>query len=182
MKKLIKLSVCFAGGVLLTASHSVAQTLPQISIEVGQMTEPSELSSTLQIILLITVLALAPSIVIMMTSFIRFVIVLSFLRHALGVQQLPPNQLILALSLLLTFFVMSPVIDKAYTEGIKPYMEEKITQEEAFKLATAPVREFMLSQTREKELALFVNIAKLEKPDSPEKIPLHFMIPGFEIS
>ncbi|MCH7946400.1 MAG: flagellar type III secretion system pore protein FliP [candidate division Zixibacteria bacterium] len=182
MKKLIKLSVCFAGGVLLTASNSVAQTLPKISIEVGQMTEPSELSSTLQIILLITVLALAPSIVIMMTSFIRFVIVLSFLRHALGVQQLPPNQLILALSLLLTFFVMSPVIDKAYTEGIKPYMEEKITQEEAFKLATAPVREFMLSQTREKDLALFVNIAKLEKPDSPEDIPLHVMIPGFVIS
>ncbi len=182
MKRLIKLLVCFAGGVLLTASNSVAQTLPKISIEVGQMTEPSELSSTLQIILLITVLALAPSIVIMMTSFIRFVIVLSFLRHALGVQQLPPNQLILALSLLLTFFVMSPVIDKAYTEGIKPYMEEKITQEEAFKLATAPVREFMLSQTREKDLALFVNIAKLEKPDSPEDIPLHVMIPGFVIS
>ena len=182
MKKLIKLSVCFAGGVLLTASNSVAQTLPKISIEVGQMTEPSELSSTLQIILLITVLALAPSIVIMMTSFIRFVIVLSFLRHALGVQQLPPNQLILALSLLLTFFVMSPVIEKSYTEGIKPYMEEKITQEEAFKIATAPVREFMLSQTREKDLALFVNIAKLEKPDSPEDIPLHVMIPGFVIS
>ena len=182
MKKLIKLSVCFAGGVLLTASNSVAQTLPKISIEVGQMTEPSELSSTLQIILLITVLALAPSIVIMMTSFIRFVVVLSFVRHALGVQQLPPNQLILALSLLLTFFVMSPVIEKSYTEGIKPYMEEKITQEEAFKLATAPVREFMLSQTREKDLALFVNIAKLEKPDSPEDIPLHVMIPGFVIS
>ena len=182
MKRLITFVVCFAGGVLLTASNSVAQTLPKISIDIGQTTEPSELSSTLQIILLITVLALAPSIVIMMTSFIRFVVVLSFLRHALGVQQLPPNQLILALSLLLTFFVMSPVIDKAYTEGIKPYMEEKITQEEAFEIATAPVREFMLSQTREKDLALFVNIAKLDKPDSPADIPLHVMIPGFVIS
>ncbi len=182
MKRLIKLLVCFAGGVLLTASNSVAQALPKISIDIGQTTEPSELSSTLQIILLITILALAPSIVIMMTSFIRFVVVLSFLRHALGVQQLPPNQLILALSLLLTFFVMSPVIDKAYTEGIKPYMEEKITQEEAFEMATAPVREFMLSQTREKDLALFVNIAKLDKPDSPADIPLHVMIPGFVIS
>ncbi len=173
---------CSAGGVLLAASNSVAQALPKISIEVGQTTEPSELSSTLQIILLITILALAPSIVIMMTSFIRFVVVLSFLRHALGVQQLPPNQLILALSLLLTFFVMAPVIDKAYTEGIKPYMEEKITQEEAIEIATAPVREFMLSQTREKDLALFVNIAKLDKPESPSDIPLHVMIPGFVIS
>ncbi|MEE8404363.1 MAG: flagellar biosynthetic protein FliP, partial [candidate division Zixibacteria bacterium] len=171
MKRLITFLVCFAGGVLLTASNSVAQALPKISIDIGQTTEPSELSSTLQIILLITILALAPSIVIMVTSFIRFVVVLSFLRHALGVQQLPPNQLILALSLLLTFFVMSPVIDKAYTEGIKPYMEEKITQEEAFEIATAPVREFMLSQTREKDLALFVNIAKLDKPDSPADIP-----------
>jgi len=77
---------------------------------------------------------------------------------------------------------MSPVIDKAYSEGIKPYMEEKITQEEAFEIATAPVREFMLSQTREKDLALFVNIAKLDKPDSPADIPLHVMIPGFVIS
>ncbi|MCH7690158.1 MAG: flagellar type III secretion system pore protein FliP [candidate division Zixibacteria bacterium] len=182
MKRLITFLVCIAGGILLTASNSVAQALPKISIDIGQTTEPSELSSTLQIILLITILALAPSIVIMMTSFIRFVVVLSFLRHALGVQQLPPNQLILALSLLLTFFVMSPVIDKAYTEGIKPYMEEKITQEEAFEMATAPVREFMLSQTREKDLALFVNIAKLDKPDSPADIPLHVMIPGFVIS
>ena len=166
----------------MTASNSAAQALPKISVDIGQTTEPSELSSTLQIILLITILALAPSIVIMVTSFIRFAVVLSFLRHALGVQQLPPNQLILALALLLTFFVMSPVIDKAYTEGIKPYMEEKITQEEAFEIATAPVREFMLSQTREKDLALFVNIAKLDKPDSPADIPLHVMIPGFVIS
>jgi flagellar biosynthetic protein FliP len=166
----------------LTAHNAAAQALPKISVDVGQATEPSELSSTLQIILLITILALAPSIVIMVTSFIRFAVVLSFLRHALGVQQLPPNQLILALALLLTFFVMSPVIDKAYNEGIKPFMDETITQEEAFEKATAPVREFMLSQTREKDLALFVNIAKLEKPDNPTDIPLHVLVPGFVIS
>ena len=166
----------------MTAHNAAAQALPKISIDVGQATEPSDLSSTLQIILLITILALAPSIVIMVTSFIRFAIVLSFLRHALGVQQLPPNQLILGLALLLTFFVMSPVIDKAYNEGIKPFMDEKITQEEAFDKATAPVREFMLSQTREKDLALFVNIAKLDKPENPADIPLHVLVPGFVIS
>lgn len=166
----------------MTVQNAAAQTLPKISISVGEATEPSDLSSTLQIILLITVLALAPSIIIMVTSFIRFAIVLSFLRHALGVQQLPPNQLILGLALLLTFFVMSPVIDKAYNEGIKPFMDEKITQEEAFEKATAPVREFMLLQTREKDLALFVNIAKLDKPESPEDIPLHVLVPGFVIS
>ncbi len=174
------ISACAAG--LLTAGNLTAQTLPKISVELGKAQDPGELSTTLQIVLLVTILALAPSIIIMVTSFVRFAVVLSFLRHAIGVQQMPPNQLILALALILTFFVMSPVIDQSYNEGIKPYLDKKITQDEAFDKTVAPIRKFMLAQTREKDLALFVNIAKLNKPENPEDIPLHVLIPGFVIS
>ncbi len=174
------ISVCTAG--LLIAGNLTAQTLPKISVELGKAQDPGELSTTLQIVLLVTILALAPSIIIMVTSFVRFAVVLSFLRHAIGVQQMPPNQLILALALILTFFVMSPVIDQSYNEGIKPYLDKKITQDEAFEKTVAPVRKFMLAQTREKDLGLFVNIAKMNKPKNPEDIPLHVLIPGFVIS
>ncbi len=168
--------------MVLFAGNLGAQTLPKISVQLGEAKDAGELSSTLQIVLLITILALAPSIIIMVTSFVRFAVVLSFLRHAIGVQQMPPNQLILALALILTFFVMSPVIDQSYSEGIKPYLDQKISKDEAFEKTVAPVRAFMLSQTREKDLGLFVNIAKLNKPEKPEDIPLHVLIPGFVIS
>ena len=164
------------------AGNLSAQALPKISIEVGKAQDAGELSSTLQIVLLITILALAPSIIIMATSFVRFAVVLSFLRHAIGVQQMPPNQLIMALALILTFFVMSPVINQSHSEGIKPYLDKKISQDEAFEKTVAPVRTFMLAQSREKDLGLFVNIAKMNKPEKPEDIPLHVLIPGFVIS
>ncbi len=168
--------------VFVIAGNLSAQALPKISIEVGKAQDAGELSTTLQVVLLITILALAPSIIIMATSFVRFAVVLSFLRHAIGVQQMPPNQLIMALALILTFFVMSPVINQSYSEGIKPYLDKKITQDEAFEKTVAPVRTFMLAQTREKDLALFVNIAKMNKPEKPEDIPLHVLLPGFIIS
>jgi len=100
----------------------------------------------------------------------------------MGIQQMPPGQLLIALALILTFFVMSPVIDKSYNEGIKPYLEEQISKEEAFDKAVGPFREFMLSQTREKDLALFVDIAKIDIPESPEDLPLHVIVPGYVIS
>lgn len=168
--------------VSVMAGNLSAQALPKISIEVGKAQDAGELSSTLQIVLLITILALAPSIIIMATSFVRFAVVLSFLRHAIGVQQMPPNQLIMALALILTFFVMSPVINQSHSEGIKPYLDKKISQDEAFEKTVAPVRTFMLAQSREKDLGLFVNIAKMNKPEKPEDIPLHVLIPGFVIS
>jgi flagellar biosynthetic protein FliP len=167
---------------LFTAANAAAQTIPKVSVQVGEATEPSDLSTTLQIVILMTVLALAPSILIMVTSFIRFVIVLSFLRHAMGIHQMPPNQLLIGLALILTFFVMTPVVDKAYTEGIKPYLDEQISKEEAFEQTAEPFKQFMLSQTREKDLALFVNIAKLDKPENADDIPLHVLVPGFVIS
>ncbi|UCC45646.1 MAG: flagellar type III secretion system pore protein FliP, partial [Candidatus Zixiibacteriota bacterium] len=182
MKNTIKIALLICLGLLLFSADLYAQTLPKVSVEVGESEEAADLSTTLQIVILMTVLALAPSILIMVTSFIRFTVVLSFLRQAMGIHQMPPNQLLIALALILTFFVMSPAINKAYTEGIKPYLEEQIDKDTAFDNTVGPFREFMLSQTREKDLALFVDIANLETPENEEDIPLHVLIPGFVIS
>ncbi len=179
-KKSLLLMLCL--GITVFAVSASAQTVPKVSVQVGESADPSDLSTTLQIVILMTVLALAPSILIMVTSFIRFTVVLSFLRQALGVNQMPPNQLLVALALVLTFFVMSPVINKSYTEGIKPYLDKQITKEEAFEKGVGPFRTFMLAQTREKDLALFVDIAKLDKPQDQKDIPLQVLVPGFVIS
>lgn len=169
--------------LLLSIGASLsAQTLPKVSVEVGEATDQNDISTTLQIVIAMTVLALAPSILIMVTCFVRFAVVLAFLRQAIGIQQMPPGQILIALALILTFFVMSPVINKSYNEGIKPYMEEKLEKEEAFDKAIAPFREFMLSQTREKDLALFVEIANIDQPENENEIPLHVLVPGFVIS
>jgi len=168
--------------VTIFADDISAQTLPKISVEVGESDDSTELSSTLQIVILLTVLALAPSILIMVTSFIRFIVVMSFLRNAMGINQMPPNQLLVGLALILTFFVMSPVVEKSYNEGIKPYIDKEMESDEAFDKAVGPFREFMLKQTREKDLALFVNIAGLDQPENAEDIPLQVLIPGYVIS
>ena len=182
MKKIVRNAVSAISFILVSAVHLSAQTIPKVSVEVGEAADSGELSTTLQIVILMTVLSLAPSILIMVTSFIRFTVVLSFLRQAMGIQQMPPGQLLIALALILSFFVMSPVIDKSYTEGIKPYLDEQLSKEEAFEKAVAPFREFMLSQTREKDLALFVNIANLDQPEDAKDIPLHVLVPGYVIS
>jgi len=182
MNRFFTWGVGVAGTVMFLAADVAAQTLPKVSLQVGESAEPGDLSTTLQIIILMTVLALAPSILIMVTSFIRIVVVMSFLRNAMGIQQMPPNQLLVALSLILTFFIMSPVIQQSYSEGIKPYLDKQISGEEAFDQAVEPVRHWMLAQTREKDLALFVNIAKLDQPEKPEDIPLHVLVPGYVIS
>jgi flagellar biosynthetic protein FliP len=180
-KKLCLVLFCVAALVLL-ADLATAQTLPKVSLQVGESTDPSDLTTTLKIVILMTVLALAPSLLIMVTSFTRIIVVLSFLRQAMGANQMPPNQLLLGLSLILTFFIMAPAANKAYTEGIKPYTEKQISGEVAFTKAVAPFREFMLAQTREQDLALFVDIAKLDAPSTPADIPLHVLVPAFVIS
>jgi flagellar biosynthetic protein FliP len=182
MKKTLHTALFAIAAVCLSTVSSVAQTLPKLSIEVGETTEPSDLSTTLQIVLLLTVLSLAPSLLIMLTSFIRIAIVLSFLRHAMGAHQAPPNQLLVSLALVLTFFIMAPVADRAYQEGVKPYLDKQISGEEAYEKAVEPFRKFMLAQTREQDLALFVGIAGLDQPDTPEDIPLQVLVPGFVIS
>ncbi|KKC29627.1 flagellar type III secretion system pore protein FliP [Caldanaerobacter subterraneus] len=148
---------------------------------VSSVTSPSNLSTSLQIVLLLTVLTLAPSILIMMTSFTRIVIVLAFLRNALGLQQMPPNQVLIGLALFLTFYIMAPVGYDINNNAIKPYVEGQINQYEAYERAIKPLKSFMLRQTRQNDLALFVNLAKI-KADKVEDLPMRVVIPAFIIS
>lgn len=170
--------------VVMTVSVAVAEpvAIPTISVGVGQATKPGEISVVLQIFFLMTILSLAPGLLIMTTSFTRIVVVLSFLRNALGTQQAPSNQIIIGLSLFLTFFVMGPVWQQINTQALQPYRAQTISQDEAFKRAIVPVRKFMLSQTREKDLALFLTIAKQPRPRNADDIPTITIIPAFMIS
>jgi len=136
----------------------------------------------IEVFLLISFLSLLPAILIMFTSFTRVVVVLSFLRHALGGQQIPPNQVIIGLSIFLTFFIMSPTIDVVAKEAISPYMDKQITIQEAFKRAEPPLKGFMLRQTRKKDIALFLNISKDKTPQTPEDLSLRVVVPAFAIS
>lgn len=156
--------------------------LPNLNINVDTAEGPEEVVGTIQILLLLTLLALVPAIILLMTSFTRIVIVLSFVRSALATQQTPPNQVIIGLAIFLTFFIMAPVYQQLNTEALQPYMEGAITQEEALQIGAVPLREFMLNQTREKDLALFLNIAQAERPQTREDLELHVLIPAFVIS
>ncbi|MHB8130191.1 MAG: flagellar type III secretion system pore protein FliP [Mobilitalea sp.] len=140
------------------------------------------LSSTLQMLLVLTVISLAPSILIMMTSFTRIIIVLHFVRSALGTQTTPPNQVLVGLALFLTFFIMSPVISLINTNAIEPLAAGEITQEEAFEAGAAPIRTFMLEQADNKDLKLFVEIAKITDIQTKDDIPLTVIIPSFILS
>lgn len=169
---------------LLLAVAAVAEplALPTVSVGVTKATKPGDVAVVLQILFLMTILSLAPGLLIMTTSFTRIVVVLSFLRNAMGTQQAPANQIIVGLSLFLTFFIMSPVWQQINTTALQPYKAQTISQEEAFKRAVLPVRKFMLSQTREKDLALFVSISKLPRPKNADDIPTLTLIPAFMIS
>jgi flagellar biosynthetic protein FliP len=139
-------------------------------------------SLTIQTLLLMTALTFIPAAVLMMTGFTRIIIVLSLLRHALGTQTSPPNQVLVGLALFLTFFVMSPVLDRVYSEAYLPLSENKINFMQAAERAAIPMRGFMLRQTREADLALFAGIAKIDKIDNPEDTPLRILVPAFVIS
>ncbi len=169
-------------GLTVAPANVAAQGLPKVSVSVDQSDNPADLSVTLQILLLLTVLSLAPSIVITMTSFTRIIVVLSFLKHALGTQQMPPAQLMVGLALILSFFIMAPVFTQAYDQGVKPYTEGTINRDQALERGLAPIRAFMLKQTREKDLALFVRLAAMPKPATPDDVPLRALLPGFVIS
>jgi len=157
-------------------------TLPSLSLSFAQSQKPQELVGVLRIVLMLTVLTLAPAILIMMTSFTRIVVVLSFLRQALGTQQMPPNQLIVGLSLFLSMFVMAPTWKNISSHAIEPYLAEKIDQKTAFDRGEAPLREFMFSQTREKDLELFLSMSKEAKPQNREEVPTYVLVPAFVIS
>lgn len=143
---------------------------------------PENVSVAVKLLLLMTVLSLAPSILIMLTSFTRIVIVLSFVRTALATQQMPPNQVIIGLSLFLTFFVMAPTFNEVNDKALTPLFNEEINLEEAYERASVPFKEFMSENTRQKDLALFLEYSGAEKPKSIEDIPLTTLIPAFAIS
>ena len=152
-----------------------------LTLDLGT-TSTQQTGTSLQLLLLMTVLSLAPAILMLMTSFTRIIIVLSFVRNALGTQQLPPNQVMVGLALFLTFFVMLPTWNQINTNAVQPYMENQITQTEALAKAEEPLRNFMFRQTREKDLELFVGLSKMERPKTYRDVPTHVLIPAFVIS
>jgi flagellar biosynthetic protein FliP len=158
-------------------------SLPSIAMNLsGGAGKPSDLVNVLRIVLLLTVLTLAPAILVMMTSFTRVVIVLSFLRQSLGAQQMPPNQVIVGLSLFLSMFIMAPTWTRIQNDALTPYLEERMDQKTAFAKAEAPLREFMFAQTREKDLELFLSMSKIAKPKTRDEVPTYVLIPSFIVS
>ncbi|WLR53202.1 flagellar type III secretion system pore protein FliP [Bacillus tianshenii] len=144
--------------------------------------DPANVSTTIKLILLLTVLSLAPGILVLMTCFTRIVIVLSFVRTSLATQQMPPTQVLISLALFLTFFIMAPTFSEVNEQALTPFLEGELTQEEAFDKAAAPMKDFMSKHTRQKDLELFLNYAQMERPETIEDIPLTALVPAFAIS
>jgi len=159
-----------------------ADTPPIIDLTINGATEPVQFVKTINIAILLALLVLAPSLLLMMTSFLRLLIVFALLRQALGLQQSPPNQVLISLSLILTFFIMQPYAKKSWNEGIKPYMDKKIGYEVAFSKSIAPFKEFMIKNTREKDLALFYRIRNLPNPKNIEDVKFFTLLPAFIVS
>ncbi len=182
-KLLVILLICFTI-ILLLPLNAEAKTipLPNLNIDIGTSEDPEDVVSSIQILLLLTVLALAPAILITMTSFTRITVVLSFMRNALATQQTPPNQVLISLALFLTLFIMLPVFTQINEQAIQPYLAGDISQEDSLENALVPLRSFMLKQTREKDLALFINYSNIDVIESYDDIPTSVLIPSFIIS
>ena len=170
-------------GVLITGSLALAQAIPPVEIKIGE----GDLDTSIRLLILLTILALAPSILIMTTSFIRIVVVLSVLRQALGIPQIPPNQVIVSLALFLTFFIMKPVIEEINANALQPYIKEEITDREFFNRVSASLKSFMAQHTRKDTAEVFLESSFLSKEErssikSPEDIPLSVLIPAFMVS
>jgi len=167
---------------LLPASNALAEPIFPFKLWFGMepAENPGEASSSIQLLLLITILALAPSIIIMMTAFTRIIIILSFMRNSLGTQQMPPNQILIGLALFLTFFIMRPVFADINENAIQPLEKEEIIQQEALDRSSLIIKKFMLNQIRnEKDLELFVSLGNIQTPVEPEKLPITIIVPAF---
>ncbi len=173
------LALVISVALLLFPEQVLAQAL---TFDLGADTTGTTTGRIIQLIALITILSLAPSILVMMTSFTRIVVVLSFLRTAIGLQQTPPNSVVVSLALFLTAFVMMPTLEAVYDEALEPLIAEDITEFEALDRAQAPVRDFMLRHVRESDLRLFLDLTETEDVDDPEATPLRALIPAFMIS
>jgi flagellar biosynthetic protein FliP len=168
--------------LFVACTARAATPLPSLSLGIGQSNGPQDVSLTLQVLFLLTVLSLAPAILMLTTSFTRIVIVLGFLRQALGTQQIPPNQVVLGLALFLTFFNMNPVFSQVNDNALQPYLRGELKQDVALTRALEPMRGFMFRQTRQKDLALFVYLSKSPRPATPQDVPSLVLIPAFVLS
>ena len=169
----------------MTSSAAFAEpgiSISEDGITINSTEEPQEISTSIKLLILLTVLSLLPSILIMMTSFIRIVIVLSFLRNSMGTQQIPPNQVVIGLALFLTFFIMSPFLTDINENALQPFTNNEISLEEAMDRSGDSIKDFMLTHTRDKDLALFVSIADIEPPENLNDLPLTVVVPSFMIS
>ena len=171
------------GGLFLSVLPScAAMTFPNINIGLQNANTPQDFTNGLQILIWLTILTLAPSILIMTTCFVRLAVVLALTRQALGAGNLPPNQVLTSLALILTFFIMAPTFNEINEKALQPYMNNQITQQVALDRGIQPIRTFMFKQTHEKELALFVRMAKIEKPKTRDDVPTYILLPAFILS
>ncbi|MBM4165829.1 MAG: flagellar type III secretion system pore protein FliP [Ignavibacteria bacterium] len=171
----------FAAGTFVFAQDKQLP-FPKIGIEVGKSTKPEEVAVTLQILFLMTILSLAPALMILTTCFTRIIIVLHFIKQAIGVQQVPPSQVLVGLAIFLTFFIMGPTWNEVNNKGLQPYLKEEITLDEAYIKGVEPIREYMFKHTREEDLELFTKMANVEKPSSRKDVPTHVLIPAFALN
>lgn len=166
----------------ISAQQSITIPFPKIDLQVGTAADGNDVSTTLQILLLMTILSLAPSIVIMTTAYLRIIIVFHFLKSALGTQQMPPSQLLAGIALFVTFFIMAPTWNKVNDEALKPLMENKLKVNEAYDKGIEPIREFMFKNARDEDLELFVGLSNLSRPKNREDVPTYVLIPAFVLS
>lgn len=164
------------------AQATTPVTIPKIGINVGTSDKPEDVSITLQILLLMTILSLAPSIIIMTTSYLRTIIVFNFLKSALGTQQMPPSQLLAGLALFITFFVMAPTWNRVNETALQPYLNKKISLDSAYSNGMTHIRAFMFKNVRDEDLELFISLAQVERPKSREDVSTYILIPSFVIS
>lgn len=168
---------------MVAGSQAHAQvTLPSLNLGFKSTNNPQEIVSALKIVMILTVLTLAPAILIMMTAFTRIIIVLSFVRQALGTQNMPPNQLLVGLALFLTMFIMAPFFSRINQDALQPFLSNQISQEVAAERALAPIRVFMFAQTRPSDLELFVRLSKMDQPKTRADVPSTVLIPAFVLS
>ena len=177
---LVVLVCLVAAGTLYAQSKPMP--FPKLSVEVGKTANPEDVSITLQILFLMTILSLAPAILILTTAFTRIIVVFHFLKQAMGTTQMPPSQVLIGLALFLTFFVMAPTWNKVNDSALQPYLQKKISLEEAYDKGVEPIREFMFKQTREEDLALFLRLSNLDKPKTRTDVPTYALIPAYAIS
>jgi flagellar biosynthetic protein FliP len=182
MKRLLLIVACFLSATVFASFAHAQLSLPSIQMGLQQAKSPAEVVNVLQVLFLLTVLTLAPAILIMMTSFTRIIVILSFLRNALGTNQMPPNQLLVGLAMFLTFLVMGPTFNQVNDTAIQPFMKGEITQAKGLELAQAPIRDFMLKQTRPKDIELFLKLTGQQDKLTVETVPFMTLVPAFMIS